>query len=356
MFNFSVSAFRKNPGHYKKSIVILSFLGIVLSAYIVHRHNLSSLPPPPAKVVETEVIKPQRLRKSIELIGTIQAKHTTVLVAKSSGILDTLLNSGQTVQKGKLIAKIVNHDLEKSHQLAKATEKIAKAQFERLSALQKTGYVSARETEEKKQVWIDAQKALAKSKSELGNSRFYAPFDGIIGAFKRKEGALLNEGDAVVTVYDPNSLSVDLDIPCANLKTITENQPVKLLKHDYQLTHIQKMMDSDSHMCPADIDISCTKCVIGASVRVELVVKEIQQALVVPAQALFLKNGKTYVYTVVNNQIELTAVKSGLRQKDNVEITQGLKTGDQIVIKSPERLYPGLNVSVYQPENRKAQG
>lgn len=70
--------------------------------------------------------------------------------------------------------------------------------------------------------------------------------------------------------------------------------------------------------------------------------------LVIPTQALFLKKGKTHVYKVIKNKVELVAVKTGLQEKEKVEIISGLKSGDQIVSKNPERLYPGMNVSIYK--------
>ena len=178
--------------------------------------------------------------------------------------------------------------------------------------------------------------------------RFYAPFDGVIGAFKLKEGAQVTEGAPVVTIYDPNSLTVEIDIPCTNTRTIEENQPIYIANKLYRLTHIQKMIDDETHMCPADVDIQCPHCLVGASVVSELVVSKKNNALVIPAQALFLKQGKTHVYKVVNKKIELIAVKTGIQQKDKIEIISGLNPRDQIVSKSPERLYPGLEILIYK--------
>ncbi len=338
--------------HSKMIIVISSLLIFFMSYFIIHRS--SKIPPSlPIKLVETEILAPTTIQKTIKLIGTVRPKHTTVLAAKGSGLLDIFLSSGQTVKKGDLIAKIINPDIEKSYQLSKATAKIASTQYKRLQSLQKTGFVSTREVEEKKQSWIEAQKELAKTKIELKNMRFYAPFDGIIGAFKIKEGAQVNEASAVVTVYDPSNLTVEVDIPCTNMPQIKANQSVYVFNKPYRLNHLQKMIDDETHMCPADVDIHCKQCLIGANITVDLVVKEKQETLVIPTQALFLKNGKPCIYKVNNNHIELVGVKTGIQQKNKVEITSGLKPGDQVIIKSPERLYPGLEVAIYHPPKDK---
>ncbi|KTD39985.1 efflux RND transporter periplasmic adaptor subunit [Legionella parisiensis] len=331
-----------------KVIGLSSILFTVLSIYYLFYYHAQTSPPPAPKIVETVTVAPTTIEKTIRLIGTIRPKHATVLVAKGSGMLDTLISSGQTVEKGDLIAKIINPDIERSYKLSKETEQLENTQYQRFKNLQKPGFVSTREVEEKKRIWIDSQKEKARTKIELKNMRFYAPFDGIIGAFKIKEGAQVTEGAPVVTIYDPNSLTVEIDIPCTNNHSIKENQPIYILNKLYHLTHVQKMIDDETHMCPADVDIQCTDCLVGASVSGRLVVNKKTGVLVIPTQALFLKQGKTHVYKVVNKKIELVPVKTGIQEKDQVEIISGLKSGENIVSKSPERLYPGLEVSIYK--------
>lgn len=331
-----------------KTIGLSSTILTALSVYYIFYYHASISPPPPIKIVEVVTVTPSTIEKTIKLIGTIRPKHATILVAKGSGMLDTLMSSGQTVKKGDLIAKITNPDIERSYQLSKETEQLENTQYQRLKSLQKTGFVSAREVEEKKRIWIDSQKERARTKIELKNMRFYAPFDGVIGAFKIKEGAQVTEGVPIVTIYDPNSLSVEIDIPCTNNHAIAENQPIYIFNQRYHLNHVQKMIDDETHMCPADVDIQCTRCLIGASVSSQLVVNKKTETLIIPTQALFLKQGKTHVYKVVDKKIELIAVKTGIQEKDKVEIISGLKSGDQIVSKNPERLYPGLDVSIYK--------
>ncbi|CEK10531.1 efflux RND transporter periplasmic adaptor subunit [Legionella hackeliae] len=338
----------------RKSVFIKLFIFIfactlLLFAYKFFWGSKSQINNEPPKIVEVEEIALKNIQQTTELIGTIHPKHATVLIAKANGMLDSLVATGQPVKKGMLIAKIDNPDLEKNHQLSETAENIAKTQYERLSTLLKTGYVSTKEVEEKKQAWIEASKNLSNTKIELDTMRFYAPFDGIIGAYKKREGTQVNAGDPIVTLYDPSTLAVDFDIPCTNIKAIQEGQEVRVFHKQYKLTHIQKMIDEDSHMCPADVDISCKDCVIGASVNIELVMHEKKNVMVIPYQAIFLKNGKRFVYIVKDHKIELLPIHTGLQDKSNIEVTSGLKPGQMLVIKGQDRLYPGMTVGIYKP-------
>lgn len=305
--------------------------------------------PPPDKIVEVITLKKQDMQQTIRLLGTIHPKHAAVLVAKGSGVLDALISTGQPVIKGSLIAKIDNVDIEKNLQLFVSTKALAKAQYERLQPLLKKGFVSAKEIEEKKQLWIEARKAWSKTRIERNDLRFYAPFDGVVGAWKKREGAQVSQGDPVVTVYDPKALTVDFDIPCSNLTRITEGQSVYVSGQKYTLTHFQKMLDEDTHMCPADVDIVCKNCLIGSTVDVDLVVAEKKSVVSIPFQAIFLRNSQPFVYIVKAGKVALVAVKTGLKQENRIEIKSGLQVGQQLIIKGQERLFPDMPVNIYKP-------
>lgn len=335
--------------YWRITVLILVFISILFFISKKLFHVKSASESTPNKLVEVEPIKKQRLQQTIHLLGTIHPKHTTVLIAKEAGMLDSLIPTGQKVKKGTLIAKIDNPDLEKNLLLSLSAVELAKSQYERINPLVQSGYVSTKEVEEKKQAWIDAQKELSKTKIELDNLRFYAPFDGIIGAYKKREGSQVNAGELIVSIYDPSSLVVDFDIPCSNLTTLNEGQPVYVMEKQYSLSHLQKMLDEETHMCPADVDIQCEECLIGATTNIELVVAEKNDTIVIPLQALFLRNSKPFVYIVKKGKVVLVSVKTGLQQQDKIEIVEGLNAGQQLVIKGQERLYPEMAVDIYHP-------
>jgi membrane fusion protein (multidrug efflux system) len=105
-------------------------------------------------------------------------------------------------------------------------------------------------------------------------------------------------------------------------------------------------LDEDTHMCPADVDIRCPTCLLGETVRVSLVVRAKPSAIVVPEDAVFLRNGQAMVYVVDNKQVKLKRVKLGIKQDDKVEITKGLHAGELLIIRGQERLYPEITVDV----------
>lgn len=311
------------------------------------------LPPTDVKIVEVEPVQRQDLEQTARFIGTIRSQQATTLVAKSSGLLQRVAHAGQTLKKGDLIAHIENKDIERSYKLSEEAETIAQKQYERVLQLVKSGVFSQQAIDEKKHAWIETQKRLSDAKIALETIKVYAPFDGIVGLFKPQEGSQIQTGETLVSFYDPTTLIVEFDVPVSMVHNIQDNSPVLIHHQRYALTHIQRMMDEETHMCPAYVAIRCHDCIIGTATPVELIVQQKKSVLVIPYESLFLRDGKTYVYLVKDNKAALTPVEPGLREKARVEIVSGLAEGDVVITHGQARLYPGISVEVEnRPENK----
>ena len=105
------------------------------------------------------------------------------------------------------------------------------------------------------------------------------------------------------------------------------------------------MIDPETHMSPASVDYAADNCIIGSVVYVDLLLSHKENVVVLPAEAPFLKDGKSFVYTVnKEDKLDLTPVSIGIRQENQVEILSGLNEGDHVVVKNPGRLYPGISI------------
>ena len=334
-----------------RSVVSAAGLLLILLLGIKILSFLKSTPlPTDKKVVEVQTANRGTISLTHRLIGTIRAQHSTTLISKERGSFIPLYPAGTAVKKGTLIAKIENPDIEKAWELSKAFEKIAHEQYDRIALLQKTGTSSKSSLEEKKNAWISAQKALTDAKIALDKIYFYAPFEGTLGVFKVREGAQVKEDDPVVSLYDMNSLIIEFDLPADLLPFIHNHQTVFINNEKHKLTHVQRMLDEETHMCPAYLDYKCTQCLIGTPVEVDVLVDQHHDVIILPFDALILQNHQFFVYQVVNGKAVLTAVTVGLRQKDQIEIISGLKGEEQVIIEGQSRLYPDIEVTLHSSQ------
>jgi membrane fusion protein (multidrug efflux system) len=330
---------------YKKSMGVFSTLII---AILIYKYFVLPLPPTSQeeKIVEIEIVKNATIKQTANFIGTIRSRQQTALRAKTNGILTIISTPGQQVKKGDLIARIENEDIERSYKILKEAEEIAKSQFDRTNSLLKSGVSSKNAVEEKRSLLLETQKKRSDTKIALEEIKIYAPFDGIVGLFKFREGSQVNREDIIVQFYDPRSLIVEFDIPLSVAKKVENGGQIFVNDKEYRLTYIQKMLDEETHMCPAYAEIDCPNCVIGTTVDVGLVTQKKQSVIVIPFEAIFLRNGKPFVYVVKDNKARITPIGYGIRDKKRIEIVSGLKEEDQVIPFGHDRLYPDVAVKI----------
>lgn len=302
------------------------------------------------KVVEVEKATLQDIAQTVRLIGTVQAKRSTVLIAKTVGTLGYAAYAGQEISKENLIATLENVDVEEIYLLAVSAQRNAKDQYDRIIRLEKLGLAKKPDVEDRKNQWIEAQRHLKEAKIDLDKTRFTAPFDGVVGSFKVRAGAQVQIGDTIATFYDPSELIVEFDILTPILKKIQRDGKAQEAVIDCKtvtVPHIQRMIDPDTHMSPAYVDFPCEDCIIGSHITIDLVVAKLSQVLVIPHETVFLREGKTYVYVVKDDKATLRPVTLGIREKNRVEITSGLSVGELVIIRGQGRLYPDIEVKIF---------
>ncbi|MBX9977845.1 MAG: efflux RND transporter periplasmic adaptor subunit [Alphaproteobacteria bacterium] len=312
----------------------------------------SDAPPMPPKVVEVEHVQLAPFRFSVSLVGVIKPKYESVLTARVTGAVDTHIKAGDVVKKGDIIAEIQKADTQKNYDLAMKEAAIAKEQFERAQTLGHSKTMSKQDVEGKRIEMIRAEKQALDAKNRLEDSQFIAPFDDcIVGVYKVREGAHMNVGDVLVTVYKKGELVVTFDIPEEFMAKVNAQQHVIIGGKPFTLTGVQKLIDPESHMGPAFVNYTCDACVVGSNVNVDLVMYDGEKDISVPKEAVYYTPDQAFVYLVKDGKAALQPVKVGYTYKERTQIVEGLKTSDAVVAKGITRLFPGLDVVIFEDKS-----
>ncbi|MBY0461743.1 MAG: efflux RND transporter periplasmic adaptor subunit [Alphaproteobacteria bacterium] len=330
---------------------LLFVLAIFLSLKVSHFFSAQHAEETPRNV-EVILVKQEPIRAVTRLIGTVRAKQEAIYSAKVNGHLKIHTPSGANVSKGTIIAEIDDTQLSKQYDILLEKARIAKIQYERLKTLE-TKNSASQATVEKKQIeWLEAEKQAVKGKQDIEKALLIASFDGFLGTYKFREGAYLKKDETIVSLYDPSGVIIEINISEGILETLSDSPNALIDDQILPLSHFKKVIDPETHMASALIELPeeyKSKYIIGTSIDVDLVVKEIPNAFVIPYEAVFIQNQKTYVYVVKENKAKRTLVKLGVRQKDKIEISEGLHENDQVIWRGQNRLYDGIDVEVYDP-------
>ncbi len=86
----------------------------------------------------------------------------------------------------------------------------------------------------------------------------------------------------------------------------------------------------------------------GSLMTVDLILTERQGALLISEAALVPEGADQYVYKIADNRAVRTLVRIGIRKQGEVEIVEGLKEGEQVIVGGAQKVRNGTRVQVTQ--------
>jgi RND family efflux transporter MFP subunit len=206
----------------------------------------------------------------------------------------------------------------------------------------------------------DRQALLAQRRSELeiarqqlADSMLYAPISGMIRLRTANSGQYLAAGTPVVTLVQMNPLRLKTDVPEREARMIRMGQPVRVTvegaagTHQGRVARISPSFDETNRTLLVETEVSNAAGVLrpGGFSRAEIVVAEGYRALVVPAASVVTFAGIDRVFTVNDSKASEKRIKTGRRSDEGVEILDGIKSGDRVVL-NPGNMTDGEKVIV----------
>jgi RND family efflux transporter MFP subunit len=86
----------------------------------------------------------------------------------------------------------------------------------------------------------------------------------------------------------------------------------------------------------------------GFFARIEVVTTFRNNVLVVPRSAIVVRDGEDVVFIAEDGKAKTRGIKVGIKGEDKVEITSGLKVGEQVIVEGNYALTDGTRVEVQQ--------
>ena len=325
-----------------------------------HDHGVNPdeimLAPAKAKAagVVSEVIQPKPFRQIIKASGEVQAAqgNESIVVANVSGIVSfqRSVTEGMQVGKGVSLMSISASKLQDGDpaERARIAYEAAKADFERASRLVESQIVSQKEFVAIKEKYENAKlayEALAKNQTKNGVS-VTSPMGGYIKNLLVKEGDYVSVGQPLATVTQNNRLFLRADvseryykylngITSANFKTPYDNQVYELEALNGKLLSYGKSAGAGSFYVPVTFSFDNKGDIIpGSFVEIFLLSKQMEDAIVLPVEALTEEQGLYFIYIQnCEESYKKQEVKLGASNGKEVQILSGVHPGDKVVVK-----------------------
>jgi RND family efflux transporter MFP subunit len=274
-----------------------------------------------------------------------------------------LVTEGQSVKQGDVL--VVLEGQESTAQLATARAELAQAQtdyeykkreLDRIKQLYDQQAVSQRDYDNTLTAFRSAENAVRRATANVegfsarsGDYTLISPFDGVVLEKILDAGAMVTNTDGIISLGAGQTLLIEGKVDELDADKVKQGQKVLIsfdsLKdkvYEGTVRLIAPRIDYATKSFKIKIDVPQTIPLrSGMSAELNILVQEKPQALLIPAAALDVDS----VRLVENGKVVLRKVKTGLRDSRKIEITEGLRPGDLVVVK-PTGLGDGTRVRV----------
>lgn len=304
--------------------------------------------------VDTQAIKDQLVLTANIVANQDRLAHVTPRV--EGKLIEVPAKLGDEVKRGQPLAVIDSIQMGEARaefRRAQSELDLARANFERNDRLYKEQVVPQKQ-------WLEAKSALERAQSAAnaqrerlrmygglgpnGGSTFVvtAPFAGMVIEKNAVIGELASPSDVLFTVADLSKVWIEADVTEADLGKLRIGTQASVTVTAFpgmsfagKVGYISSIVDRDTRTVKARIEIPNPegRLRIGMFARASLSLDGTQQAVIVPADAVFLMQGQNTVYVAKGDAFEARPVGLGTRVQDGVVVTDGLSSGDQIVVK-----------------------
>ncbi len=286
--------------------------------------------------------------------ATIISDNDAPVVARVSGeVMELLVEEGQYVKEGQVLARLDAERLRLEMLAARASLKQARAEYERNVDLSERGLISESMFDSLQYDLRALEAAYDLRSLEYGYSSIRAPISGIVTAREVKPGQHLAVNDVAFRITDTSELIAHLQIPQGELAKFSAGHAASIEVASMPgktvmatIARISPTIDTrtGTFRATAIIENDAGELAPGMFGRFTIAYEEHIAALVVPTEALINEDDESSVYVVSDGEVVRRNVETGVQSDGKVEILTGLTEDDVIVVVGHTSLRDGSKV------------
>ncbi len=296
-----------------------------------------------------------KLSNNISTTGTVLAMDEVQIQPEVSGRITSLnIKEGSFVSKGTLLAKLNDIELQAQLKKLQAQLAIAKTNEGRLKQLLTISGVSQMEYDEALNNLNNINADIELLKAQIDKTAIRAPFSGKLGLRNISLGAYVSPSTVLTTLQTAGQLKIDITVPEKYADAIHIGDVLQFTVEGItnplsaKVSAIEPDIDEATRNIKirAMIQGSSSQLVPGAFAKVQLKLKDIPDAIMVPSNAIIPEAKAKKIVVDDSGKANFIVVETGIRTEDQVQITSGLKPGDTVVTSGLLQLKPGSQIKI----------
>ncbi|MFM9988217.1 efflux RND transporter periplasmic adaptor subunit [Flavobacterium sp.] len=293
----------------------------------------------PAKVTGI-VLKPQVFSDNLSLSGSIDANEQIEVRSEVSGVVESInFDEGTLVSKGQMLFKINDIELRAQLSQAKTRQTLASENERRARLLLQKEAISQEEYDIASADFRSAQAQTQLIQAQIAKTTVRAPFSGKIGLRSISKGTYVTPTTIIAKLVNTNQVKITFSIPEKYATKMKVNSPLSFTVSGSKEIYTAKIyaIEPEIEVATRTLKMRAVaqnsegKLIPGTFANIALPLEKINDALLVPTEALIpIQNGKK-VFIAVNGKAKEVIVETGARTDKNVLVISGLKAGDTVL-------------------------
>ena len=186
-----------------------------------------------------------------------------------------------------------------------------------------------------------AEQRVARAELTLSRMQLTAPFSGRVADINFEAGQQIAAGQHVLTLLDDGQMKAEVDVLESDLVHLRRGATAIVRVPALADQHIQGRIfainpsvsrETGTGKVTVAIPNSDRRLLTGLFAYIALETERLPGRLVLPTDAVLLRQGRDLVFRIENNRAQWVYVQVGRRSGDHVEIREGLAAGDTVAI------------------------
>ena len=330
---------------YQKQVAAINKKIVSLQARLDRLNKEKTMTSGRKVTVNTMTLKPETFNHYFDASAEIESVHEAFISPELNGQVDTILvNEGDRVKKGQLLAKLNSDVLQDNIREVKTSLELASYTYRKQKSLWAKKIGSELQYLQAKSNFERLQNQLKTLETQYRKSYIRSPINGFVDAIDVKVGEMALPGQRIFHVVNLNPLYVNAQISEAYLPIVHAGDPVEVRFPAFpsivlgkKVYRIGKVINKQSRTFKLQLKINNPGNILKPNLLAVIRIKDYTnpKALVVPSFVLREDVQGYYLYVVDTLNGHQVAhkryVKIGKSFNKNTEVTQGLKAGETII-------------------------
>ena len=290
--------------------------------------------------VSVMVVEPATLNDVVKTTGTILANEEVEIRSEVPGKITKLyFKEGQYIQKGTVLLKINDDDLQAQLKKLEYGKKLSEDNEFRQRQLLEKEAISQREYDISLTTVKTNEADIENIKAQLAKTTIRAPFGGRLGLRYVSEGSYITPTSRISTLTNTNPAKIEFSVPAKYSDRIKAGSTIKYTTESSDTEYTGRVYAVDPKIDPQTrtLQMRATSpngngsLLPGAFARIELIIGSRGSAITVPNEAIIPEENGHKVFLVKSGKATPRSVDVGIRGEFDMEILSGLSAGDTLI-------------------------